>query len=128
MKRRVAPRVGRPTKAEVAAREGAEGRVIRALGHRTRRQILLLLSYGERPVHELADHFDVSRPMVSKHLRVLVEAGLIEGRPVGRERLYRVLDRPDAKTALDLARADAAHHAQVDRLRARLTRKPPGKD
>ena len=122
MKRGVAPRVGRPTNAEVAAREGSEGRVIRALGHRTRRQILLLLSDGEKPVHCLADHFEVSRPMVSKHLRVLVDAGLIEGRPVGRERHYRLLDGPHAETALGLARADAAHHAQVERLRARLGR------
>jgi DNA-binding transcriptional ArsR family regulator len=122
----VAPRVGRPTQAEVAAREGREGRVIRALGHQTRRQILLFLEHDEKPVHGLADHFDVSRPMVSKHLRVLVQAGLVQGRQVGRERRYALVAGADLELAMSLARADAAHHAHMERLRDRLTK--GGKD
>lgn len=120
MKRGVAPRVGRPTKAEVTAREGPQGQVIRALGHRTRRQILLLLEEGDQAVHELADHFDVSRPMISKHLRVLLEAGIIEGRKVGRERRYRLRDGAAAHTGLQLAHADEAHHDTIKRLRTHL--------
>lgn len=127
-KKGVLPRVGRPTNAELAAREGPEGRVIRAVGHRTRRQIILLLQQGEKAVHELADHFDVSRPMVSKHLRTLVEAGLVTARPVGRERRYRLQTGPLVATALRLAKADAEHHAQVARLQARLGTRPEGKD
>ncbi len=118
MTRGVAPRVGRPTKAEVTAREGPQGLVIRALGHRVRRQIVLLLEDGEKAVYELADHFDVSRPMVSKHLRVLVKASLVEGRRVGRERLYQ-LTRSDA-TRTAIARADHRHADAMRRLRDHL--------
>lgn len=120
MKRGVVPRVGRPTKEEVAAREGPQGQAIRALGHRTRRQILLLLEEGEKPVHELAGHFKASRPMVSKHLRILVEAGLVEGRKVGRERWYRLRRGKTIRTALELVRADEAHHDAVQRIRDSL--------
>lgn len=127
MKRGVAPHVGRPTKAEVAAREGPEGQVIRALGHRIRRQILLLLEAGEMPVHRLADHFDVSRPMVSKHLRTLLQADLVDARAVGRERRYRLSRGTSVEAALALARADATHHAQVARLRDRLEHGEMGK-
>lgn len=118
MTRGVAPRVGRPTRAEAAAREGPQGRVIRALGHRIRRKIVLLLEDGEKPVHELADHFPVSRPMVSKHLRVLVEGGLVEGRKVGREWLYQLTGGDATRTAI--ARADHRHADAMRRLRDHL--------
>jgi len=116
----VVPRVGRPRNAEVAAREGPQGRLIRALGHRTRRQILLLLEHGGPAVHELAAHFDVSRPMVSKHLRILVQAGLVKARTAGRERRYSLRRGAAASTALELARADEKHHDTIKRLRTHL--------
>ena len=64
-----------------------------ALGDPTRRAVLELLRDGERSVRELTDHADVSQPAVSQHLRVLLDAGLVDVRPAGTRRLYRI--RPD---------------------------------
>jgi DNA-binding transcriptional ArsR family regulator len=59
-----------------------------------RRRLLDLLRSGERPVGELVDELDVSQPAVSKHLRVLREAGLVEVRADAQRRLYRVRAEP----------------------------------
>ncbi len=67
--------------------------VLDALGDPTRRVVLELLRDGERSVREITDHTEVSQPAVSQHLRVLREAGLVDVRPAGTRRLYRV--RPD---------------------------------
>jgi DNA-binding transcriptional ArsR family regulator len=60
-----------------------------AVAEPRRRQILDLLADGERSVTELVTRLDVAQPVVSKHLRVLREVGLVEVRDVGRRRLYR---------------------------------------
>jgi DNA-binding transcriptional ArsR family regulator len=70
-----------------------------ALAEPTRRDILDLLRDGERPVGELVQRLRVSQPAVSKHLRVLREAGLVEVRPVAQRRLYRI--RPEPLAAMD---------------------------
>ncbi len=64
-----------------------------ALGDPTRRVVLELLRDGERSVREITDHTSVSQPAVSQHLRVLRDAGLVDVRPAGTRRLYRI--RPD---------------------------------
>jgi DNA-binding transcriptional ArsR family regulator len=61
--------------------------VFRAIADPTRRAILDLLLDGERTVGEIAGRFAVSRPAVSKHLRVLRGARLIRARRDGRQRL-----------------------------------------
>jgi DNA-binding transcriptional ArsR family regulator len=60
-----------------------------AIADPTRRQIFELLSAAPRSVGELAEHVPVSRPAVSQHLRVLVDAGLVTVTPDGRRRIYR---------------------------------------
>jgi DNA-binding transcriptional ArsR family regulator len=60
-----------------------------AIADPIRRRVLELVRDREVPAGELAAHFDVSRPAVSKHLRVLREAGLVRERRDGRLRLYR---------------------------------------
>ncbi|MGY1710052.1 ArsR/SmtB family transcription factor [Geodermatophilus sp. SYSU D00758] len=60
----------------------------------TRRQLLALLRAGELPAGELAGRFPVSRPAISRHLRVLREAGLVTCREDGRRRLYALDPRP----------------------------------
>jgi DNA-binding transcriptional ArsR family regulator len=60
------------------------------LAEPNRRRILDLLRAEERPVGELVRELDVSQPAVSKHLRVLREAGLVTVRPEAQRRLYRV--------------------------------------
>ncbi len=62
--------------------------VFDALGEPVRRRILELLHDGPTPVGQLADRLSVGRPAVSKHLRVLSHAGLIEHRSVGTRNLY----------------------------------------
>lgn len=59
-----------------------------ALAEPHRRQILDLLRGGERSVGELVARLRLSQPGVSKHLKVLREAGLVEVRPEGKQRLY----------------------------------------
>jgi DNA-binding transcriptional ArsR family regulator len=65
-----------------------------ALADPSRRQILDLLRDRERPVGELVDELRLSQPGVSKHLRVLREAGLVAVRPQGRRRLYALRPAP----------------------------------
>jgi DNA-binding transcriptional ArsR family regulator len=62
--------------------------VFDALGEPVRRRILELLHDGPTPVGQLAERLPVGRPAVSKHLRVLSNAGLIEHRSVGTRNLY----------------------------------------
>jgi DNA-binding transcriptional ArsR family regulator/uncharacterized protein YndB with AHSA1/START domain len=59
-----------------------------------RRRILDLLRAGERPVAELVERLGVSQPAVSKHLRILREAGFVEVRSLAQHRLYRVRVEP----------------------------------
>jgi DNA-binding transcriptional ArsR family regulator len=59
-----------------------------ALADPTRCRVVELLYAKPRPVHELADAFSISRPAVSRHLRVLKDAGLIEETRQGRENVY----------------------------------------
>jgi DNA-binding transcriptional ArsR family regulator len=61
-----------------------------ALGDPTRRQILSLLGEGSRSVREIADALPVSRPAVSKHLRLLKSAGLVTEEARGTRRIYRL--------------------------------------
>lgn len=64
------------------------------LAEPNRRRILDLLRVAERPVGELVDELHVSQPGVSKHLRVLREAGLVDVRSDAQRRLYRVRAEP----------------------------------
>src|SRR3954452_19681466 len=63
-------------------------RVFDALGEPVRRRILELLREGPTPVGQIAERLPVGRPAVSKHLKVLSGAGLIEHRSVGTRNLY----------------------------------------
>jgi len=65
-----------------------------ALAEPHRRQILDLLRTGERPVAELVAHLGLTQPGVSKHLKVLREAGLVVARTLGKQRMYAL--RPAA--------------------------------
>jgi DNA-binding transcriptional ArsR family regulator len=64
-----------------------------AVAEPRRRQILDLLAGGERSVNDLVALLDMSQPLISKHLRVLREVGLVEVRDAGRQRLYRLNGR-----------------------------------
>ena len=77
----------------------AIGATIDVIAEPHRRQILDQLCAGEQSVTSLVEHLAMSQPAVSKHLRVLREAGLVAVRPDGQRRLYHV--RPESLVELD---------------------------
>jgi DNA-binding transcriptional ArsR family regulator len=64
-----------------------------ALGDPNRRAIIELLGSRDRSVQELADALPISRPAVSRHLRLLKAAGLVAEEPRGTRRVYRLQDQ-----------------------------------
>jgi len=93
---------------------------LQVLAEPRRLQILDLLRGGERPVGELVDSLGLSQPAVSKHLRVLKDAGLVEARPDAQRRLYRI--RPEPLEELDewLASYRQLWTTHLDRLEEHL--------
>jgi DNA-binding transcriptional ArsR family regulator len=71
-----------------------EASTFAVLAEPNRRRILDLLRDGERPVGELVDALAVSQPAVSKHLRVLRDAGVVESRVEAQRRLYSIRPEP----------------------------------
>lgn len=69
-----------------------------ALGDPTRREILRVLGDGEKSVQQIADELPISRPAVSRHLRLLKQAGLVDEEPSGTRRIYRL--REEGVTAV----------------------------
>ncbi len=67
---------------------------LKAIAEPRRQEILRLVWSQERPAGEIAAHFEVSRPAISKHLRVLRESGLVQERRQGTRRLYRAKPEP----------------------------------
>jgi DNA-binding transcriptional ArsR family regulator len=65
-----------------------------AVAEPRRRQILDLLAGGELPVNDLVERLGLAQPVVSKHLRVLREVGLVDVREEGRQRMYRLNGGP----------------------------------
>ncbi len=68
--------------------------VFQALADPTRRAILELLRAGSQPVNGIAAGFDISRPAISRHLRILREADLVREVKAGRNRLYALHPEP----------------------------------
>src|SRR5215217_2271529 len=90
------------------------------LAEPNRRRILDLLRERERPVGELVDALSVSQPTVSKHLRVMRDAGVVEARVDAQRRLYRV--RPEPLREIDrwLGPYRALWTESLDRLERHL--------
>src|SRR2546426_12198276 len=65
-----------------------------ALADPTRRAVLDLLRQGSQPAGQIADAFPVSRPAISKHLRLLRRAHLVRERREGRHRIYQLNPQP----------------------------------
>ena len=70
------------------ARAATTSDTFNAIAEPQRRDILVLLRGGERPVTDLARDLGMTQPQASKHLRVLREVGLVQVREAGRQRLY----------------------------------------
>ena len=72
------------------ARVATTADAFNAVAEPRRRQILDVLADGERPVNDLVEQLGLAQPLVSKHLRVLREVGLVDVRDEGRQRIYRL--------------------------------------
>ncbi|CCQ45156.1 bacterial regulatory, arsR family protein [Pseudarthrobacter siccitolerans] len=72
------------------ARAATTADAFNAVAEPRRREILDVLSGGERPVNELVDLLGLAQPHVSRHLRVLREVGAVMSRDEGRQRVYRL--------------------------------------
>lgn len=95
-----------------------------AVAEPSRRLILDLLREQERSVGELVDRVGLSQPGVSKHLRLLREAGLVEARTAGRQRLYRLRPEPLAELDRWLTPYRALWSASLDALERHLEENP----
>lgn len=93
-----------------------------ALADPIRRQIVEMLADRERDAGELAAAFPVSRPAVSRHLRVLREAGLVRVRPQAQRRVYALDPRPLEDLARWLERYRGFWGQRLDALEAELAR------
>lgn len=97
-----------------------------ALADPTRRAMLARLSKGEATVNELAEPFDISQPAVSRHIKVLLEAGLIVQRVEGTKRPCRLA--PDGLSELEafleqLRAGLERNYSRLDRLLANAAKK-----
>lgn len=96
---------------------------LQVLGEPSRLAILELLQDGERPVGDLVDQLGLTQPAVSKHLRVLRDAGLVDVRPDAQRRLYRIRPEPLAELDEWLAGYRQLWNAQLDRLEEHLNQR-----
>lgn len=91
------------------------------LAEPNRRRILDLLRERERTVNELVEHLDLSQPAVSKHLKVLREAGLVEVRQDAQRRWYRLQAKPLIEIEAWLAPYRSFWSERLDALEAYLS-------
>ena len=105
------------------ARAATTSDVFNAIAEPQRREILVLLRAGERPVTQLAQELGMTQPGASKHLRVLREVGLVRDRRAGKQRLYR-LEARELKPVHDWIRNFETHwEHQLSRIKERAERK-----
>ena len=95
---------------------------LETLADPTRRRIVELLAEHERDAGEIASHFAVSRPAVSRHLRVLRESGLVHSRGVAQRRVYSLDPAPLAELDAWLARYRSFWSGRLDALGTQLRR------
>jgi DNA-binding transcriptional ArsR family regulator len=98
----------------------SEPEVFAAISHPARRRMLDLLAEGDCPVNAIAGNFEMSRPAVSQHLRVLRNAGLVTEQRHGRERRYRLAPRRLGPVRDWLSHYERFWDDRFDRLRRHL--------
>jgi DNA-binding transcriptional ArsR family regulator len=93
-----------------------------AIAEANRRTLLDLLRDGEQPVGGLVEATGLSYPLVSQHLHVLLDAGVVTRRPAGRQRIYRVEAEPLRVVHDWTAEYETFWQERLARLRGRLDR------
>ena len=97
--------------------------VFGAISHPARRRMLDLLAEADRSVNALAGHFQMSRPAVSQHLRVLLDAGLVTEQRHGRERRYRLVPERLGPVRDWIAHYERFWDDRLQRLQKQLTKR-----
>lgn len=97
--------------------------VFGAISHPARRHMLDLLAESDRSVNAIAGHFKMSRPAVSQHLRVLLEAGLVTEERHGRERRYHFVPEKLSTVRDWLAHYERFWDDRLQRLQKVLAKK-----
>lgn len=90
--------------------------VFQAIADPTRREIINLIAYRSLNLNELADHFDISRPAVSKHVKILSECGLLNILQEGRERYCQPQFHKIKEIAIWAAQYEAFWNKKLDAL------------
>lgn len=97
--------------------------IFEALADPTRRRIVEELRRGERQVNDIVVAMDIHQSGVSRHLRILSEAGFVQVRPVGQRRLYSLRPEPFHELEAWLTGYRALWEARLDRLGTVIDRK-----
>ncbi len=97
--------------------------VFAAISHPARRRMLDLLLEDDRSVNTIAGHFEMSRPAVSQHLRILLGAGLVTEQRHGRERRYRLVPAQLAPVREWIAHYERFWDDRLERLQKLLSKK-----
>jgi DNA-binding transcriptional ArsR family regulator len=100
-----------------------ESDVFGAISHPARRQMLDLLARDDSSVSAIAGHFKMSRPAVSQHLRVLLDAGLVTEQRHGRERRYHLMPERLAPVREWIAAYERFWDDRLDRFKKLLAQK-----
>lgn len=95
---------------------------LKALADPSRRTVLETLATGPASAGELAELLPIARPGVSRHLRVLREAGLVEVRQVAQRRIYSLNPEPLAEISDWLSRRVATWDQRLDALHTEVAR------
>jgi DNA-binding transcriptional ArsR family regulator len=95
--------------------------VFGAISHPARRRVLDMLAESDRCVNAIAGRFKMSRPAVSQHLRVLLDAGLVTEQRHGRERRYRLVPERLAPVRDWLAQYERFWDDRLQRLAKHLS-------
>jgi DNA-binding transcriptional ArsR family regulator len=97
--------------------------VFGAISHPARRRMLDLLREADRSVNTMAGHFEMSRPAVSQHLRILLDVGLVAEQRHGRERRYRLVSEQLGTVRDWLAHYERFWDDRLNLLQKHLARK-----
>ena len=102
--------------------------VFQALADPTRRRIVEVLLIGEHAVNDLVERVAIDQSGVSRHLRILHEAGFVDVRPVGPQRFYSLRAAPFRELEAWVTRYRVLWEARLDRFGAALERRRARKD
>jgi DNA-binding transcriptional ArsR family regulator len=96
--------------------------VFGAIGHPARRRMLDLLAEADHSVSAMAGHFEMSRPAVSQHLRILLDSGLVTEQRHGRQRRYHLVPEGLGPVREWIAHYERFWDDRLKRLQKHLTK------